>query len=188
MKELQLRAFEAEFSNEGREFTALAVPYDVPSPVYDNQLKRRITEQISPTAFDVSLRQKGNTRPIFAIHDHRSITIGAAEFRSSPSEGGLIAEGKLGTRGKAAEVSEQMELGAMNSVSVGFHAIKTTQRDGIHVRTEAGLVEVSVVPTGFGAHPDAQVLELREDISDESMQRLANARVLLLSMPILVLS
>jgi HK97 family phage prohead protease len=174
---------------EGRTLVGLAVPWNKPAKVSDGG--PLYNEAFSPPSFTRSLElQKRNGSkpfPFFSNHAwrHGGDPIGTVSFQQSKE--GLLYEAPIS---RTREADDQLTLvrdGAKTAVSLGFrpirHEIVKMNGQQVILRTEAALRELSLAATGFGLHPDAKVLAVRdeEDASDEdeddaAMQRTEELR------------
>lgn len=162
-----------DIGTEGRTLTGLAFKWDTPAKVRDPG-KQPYMEEFSRGAADKTL-QEHPLVPVLRNHRLNEDPVGVSTFHRS--EEGLVFTAPLSRTRAADEVLELVNDGAMRSVSVRFASFKDRKRmstDGwVTTRMEIGLRELSVVTTGFGQHPGAEVLAVR---SEEGTPRLDAVR------------
>jgi HK97 family phage prohead protease len=160
---------------EGRTIIGRAFRWNHPSRVRDPGSQPYL-EEFSRTSVDVTLRQRP-TAPLLRDHDLKSV-LGVTTFERSAE--GLLTVSKLSNIREADEALELVNDGALRSQSVRFRAFQSGYRnspDGrVTVRKEIGIRELSLLPTGFGAHEDAEVLSVRSEQSTPRLDALADRR------------
>ncbi len=134
---LQQRGFSLEIKslNDKGEFSGMASVYG------EVDLGGDIVES---GAFQKSLRDRGNTRPLLWRHD---APIGLATLTDSAKA--LLIDGKLSMGVQAArEAYELLKDGAVKGLSIGYGSIpeRTVFKDGIRYLQEVKLYEVSLTP------------------------------------------
>lgn len=144
-----------------REIVARAVRYDEPNVVTDGGPP--YTEAWAPSVFKRSLhnlQRAGKALPIYWEHDRRRHVGSVVEWANSDTA--LDFRGRIPL---ASELSRQavalIEDGSLTGISVGARGMPNgfVRRNGVIVRTEAALREVSLTPDP--ALMGAEVLELR---------------------------
>lgn len=154
-------AFGLEFrvanEGDGRTIRGIAAPYDqithlAPSPT---------GELFKPGAFAKSIGEIIGKRKIklFRSHDYSRAVGVVTEFEDTPT--GLGFEARIAKTAFGDETLEEINEGTLDSVSVGFRAIRT--RAGINkVREviEAAIEELSLAP--MPAYAGARISEIRE--------------------------
>ena len=157
---------------DGRTLTGVAYRYDTPSPVRDPGAPPYL-EEFSRSAADKTISQRG-TVPLMVLHADHRLPIGVATFERGDSS--LIFNARVSETRDGDEALQLVNDGALRSVSVRFRAFgsrqRITPRGKVTTRTEIGLRELSLVPTGFGAHADAEVLAVRSELDEISTPRL----------------
>lgn len=149
---LELRA-----DGDGRTLTGLAVPYGQTS----HNVPHPGGEQFAPGAFKRSLdhaRSAGRRLKLFRGHQHDT-AVGVAIEAEDTAEGVLTAFHIADTDAGNAALAEVRE-GVLDSLSVGFRAIREKVIDGVRVVTEAALHEVSLV--ALPAYEGARITGLRD--------------------------
>lgn len=151
----------------GRTLSGIAMPWDTPTRVRDLTGPAYV-EAFSPTSADVSLSQHDNF-PVFVRHNYGIDPIGVVTFQRSAEA--LMFELMMSQTRDADDKLALVNDGAMRSVSLGFkpfHAVsKIIGRSNVHAyRTEVGLRELSLAPTGFGQYAEAGVLAVRSEVEE----------------------
>lgn len=125
---------------DGRTIVGIAVPYEQVADVGSYR------ESFAFGAFRAQIQETG-VRGVRLKYGHRRdlMPLGAAtELREEAS--GLHAEFRVSRTERGDEVLELVRDGVLDSLSVGFQAIRSkTRSDGVVMRTVARLMEVSVV-------------------------------------------
>lgn len=86
--------------------------------------------------------------------------------RGEETDEGYVIEARISDTEKGNEVLTLLRDGVLNKLSVGFAPVKDRKEDGVIVREEVTLKEVSVV--AFPAYSNADVLSVREDAPAET--------------------
>jgi len=86
--------------------------------------------------------------------------------RGEETEDGFLIEARISETAKGEETLTLLKDGVLNKLSVGFSPVKDRKEDGVIVREEVKLKEVSVV--AFPAYSNADVLSVREDAPAET--------------------
>lgn len=154
----------------GRTIHGLAVPYGVETDVGG------YTERFQYGTFAKSIRQRGDKVKLFTGHQHQKLPIGRATDLRETADG-LHAAFLVSDTRDGNEALQLVRDGVVDSFSIGFKPI-TDQRDGnVVVRTEAALMEVSLV--GIPAYPGAVVAGVRSQPQNLSVD-IARRRIDLL--------
>lgn len=154
----------ADVEADGRTLSGIAYFYDRSSMVSDGG--PAYLEQFSRTAANKTIKERGSV-PLGYLHPWSPTSrsdpqpLGTAQFRNGSD--GLEFTARLSNTSYANEMLELVNDGAVRDVSIGFLPIKSLTKDAVTVRTEIALRELSLVPTGFGAHTGASVMEVRAD-------------------------
>jgi HK97 family phage prohead protease len=147
---------------DGRTLIGRAFRWEHPSRVADPG-KPAYLEEFARTSADRTLQQRPSL-PLLRDHDLKML-LGQVDFERSAE--GLMFVARLSKVPEADHALELVNDGPLRSVSVRFRAYQSafrSSRDGrVTVRKEIGLRELSLVPTGFGAHEDAEVLAVRSE-------------------------
>jgi HK97 family phage prohead protease len=138
--------FEVRAETEERTLTGVAVPYNETIKV--SGIEERFERGSIPTVEDVKLFY-GHKDPIGKV------------VRGEETEDGFVIEARISDTERGNEVLTLMRDGVLNKLSVGFAPIKDRKEDGVVVREEVALKEVSVV--SFPAYKNADVLAVRQD-------------------------
>ncbi len=162
-----------DIGTEGRTLTGLAFRWETPAKVRDPGVSPYL-EEFARGSADKTI-QEHPLVPVLRNHRLNEDPVGVAMFHRSAE--GLVFTAPLSRTMAADETLELVNDGAMRSVSVRFASFKDRRRattEGpVVTRMEIGLRELSVVTTGFGQHPGAEVLAVR---SDEGTPRLDAVR------------
>ncbi len=149
---------------EGRTVFGTVVPFNTVATVNDGAGPYR--EMFAPGSFARSITQRADKVKLLVNHDGRKLPVGRATLLEERSDG-LYGE-FLVSRSQAALVDDVAD-GILDSFSVGFRGIKAAKRDGVVVRTEAQIREVSIV--GFPAYADARIAGVRSELDDETREQ-----------------
>jgi HK97 family phage prohead protease len=114
-------------------------------------------ESFTSGAFDKSISESARALPLLAFHDSSSFPIGVAESWTTESDG-LYGVWRMDDSDTAREAVRQAEAGILTGLSIGFQPVRSAwswleETDDLDapvaevVRSEARLVEVSMVPT-----------------------------------------
>ena len=103
-----------------------------------------LTEMFVRGSFSRSIAERGHKVKLLAQHDHRRFPIGKATSLVEQDDGLYGAFAIPATR-EGDDVLTLIHDGVFDSFSVGFRSIRDRVRDGVTVRLEAALVEVSLV-------------------------------------------
>ena len=139
----------ADVEVTGRTVYGVLVPYGTTAEVSDGGPSYR--EQFAPGAFARSARERGDRTPLFHSHDSGRVLGRSIELRDQPH--GLEGSFALSKTRDSDDALELIKDGALAAFSVGFRPIRKHTRDGVTVRSEAALREVSLtaVPAYAGA-------------------------------------
>lgn len=147
-------------SSEGRTVFGTVVPYGRVATVNDGAGPYR--EMFAPGSFARSIAQRADKVKLLTNHDGAKLPVGRATLLEE-RDGGLYGEFLVSRN--AAHLLNDVTDGIVDSFSVGFRGIAAKKVDGVVVRTEAALREVSLV--GFPAYEDALIGGVRSDLPDE---------------------
>lgn len=140
----------------GRTVHGVAVPYGVVAEVSDGG--RPYRERFAPGAFARSIRERGGKVRLFDSHNTRRLPIGrAAELREEPD--GLHVAFDIAATRDGDDALELVRSGTVDAFSIGFRGIREHLDGDVRVRTEAALMEVSLV--GMPAYAGAVVAGVR---------------------------
>ena len=156
----------AELTTEGRTLLGVAMPWDTPALVRDPG-KAPYLEAFARSAFDRSLEQRPEPRPLYFSHEYRvrpaAEPIGVANFQKSTD--GLIFQAYVSRTRKGDEYLELVRDKAVTDASVGVFPVQQkvtrTPQGPLTTRTETGLLELSLASAGFGQYPAAKILAMR---------------------------
>lgn len=151
---------EVRSDGEGRTIHGIVVPWDSPARVSDGG--PFYTEVWQRGAFTKHLNER--TRPVKLLSQHdRDKPMGVSTLLREDAAG-LYGEFKVSNTRFGNDQLELVRDGALDSFSVGFKPVKHVKRDGVVVRTEAGIREVSLVT--FPAFDGALVAGVRSEQVD----------------------
>lgn len=158
------RAFagDIEVRNDGtgRTIEGIFVPWDTSARVSDGGPS--YDEMFQRGSLSKTIAERGSRVKFLAQHISRQNPLGrAVELR----EDGAGAFGRFAVS-KTQAGDEALELvrdGALDSFSVGFTPVKHEKRNGVVVRTEVRLNEVSLVT--FPAYEDARISAVRDALA-----------------------
>lgn len=141
-------------SSEGRTITGLAVPYgettmNTPHPG---------GERFARGAFKRTVKNRAGRLPkLFRNHDHTQAIGTGVDMRDTDE--GLLASWRIADTPAGNAVLQEVREGVLDSMSVGFKAVREDLVEGVREVREAQLLEVSLVP--LPAYQGATVLSLR---------------------------
>lgn len=145
---------------EGRTVAGIVVPYGRAARVSDGG--PAYDEMFQMGAFGKSIRERGSQVKLLMHHNSREPIGKALELREDAA--GLYGEFRVSAVPAGDQALELVRDGVIDSFSVGFSPLKSVERDGVTVRTEAALREASLVT--FPAYSDARITALREVLRD----------------------
>lgn len=138
--------FEVRAEQEERTLKGVAVPYNEVISV--GGIEERFERGSIPSVDGVKLFY-GHKEPIGKV------------IRGEETEDGFVVEARISETERGNEVLTLMRDGVLNKMSVGFQPVKDRKEEGVVVREEVALKEVSIV--SFPAYKNADVLAVRED-------------------------
>lgn len=147
-------------SGEGRTVFGLVVPYDTVSTVNDGRGPYK--ESFAQGAFARSAVQRFDKVKLFVNHNHfeRQLPIGRSlSLRDTPM--GVEGEFQISRTRAGDDALTLVRDGAVDAFSVGFRSINAKKIDGVVVRSEAVMREVSLV--GIPAYDTALIAGVRSD-------------------------
>ncbi len=124
-----------------------------------------------------SVAERGHKIKLLAQHDRRRFPIGKATSFDEADDG-LHGEFAIPNTREGDDVLELVRSGTLDSFSVGFRPIRDRRQDGVLVRVEAALNEVSLV--GLPAYAGAAVAGVRSQ-QPFIPRAVAEARLLLMN-------
>lgn len=139
--------------SEGRRLFGVAVPYNTVAVVADAD-GQPYREKFVHGAFRRSIAERSHKLRLFTSHDTRRLPIGKpTELREESN--GLHVEFDVARTTAGDDALELVRSGLVTSFSIGFHGLRHHMDNGVVVRTEASLREISLVPEP--AYADAVV-------------------------------
>lgn len=143
----------------GRQVFGTVVPYGEQVNICDFEGEYR--ERFAPGAFSRSIAERGHKLKLLVSHDARTrYPVGrAVELREERF--GLFAAFEIANTRDGDEALANIEAGVVDSFSVGFRPIRDRRENGVVVRVEAALLEVSL--TGIPAYPGAEIAGVRSE-------------------------
>lgn len=157
---------------DGRELLGVAYKYDVPARVVDPG-RPPYFEEFTRSAASKTIRQRPSV-PLMIVHDQNRLPIGTASFEESADA--LLFRARVSETRDGDEALTLVNDGALRAVSVRFRPLGSRKRmttvGPVTSRTEVAIRELSLAPTGFGQHPDAEVLVVRSEIEEVGTPRL----------------
>ncbi|MGI5192267.1 HK97 family phage prohead protease [Streptomyces sp. CA-288835] len=140
----------------GRTVFGLAVPYGVDTDIREHGSS--YIERFAPGAFARSIDERGSKVRLFVGHEARRLPIGRATELREASDG-LHAAFHIPATRDGDDALELVRTGVVDAFSIGFRPIRNRQDGDVTVRTEAALIEVSLV--GIPAYEGAAVAGVR---------------------------
>ena len=135
-------ATELRADESGRRVFGVVVPYRQVATVSDGG--REYPEMFVRGAFERSISQRAHKIKLMASHDRRRFPIGRA-VSFAEADDGLHGEFAVPRTAEGDDVLTLVRDGVLDSFSVGFRPIRDRIENGVTVRTEASLSEVSLV-------------------------------------------
>lgn len=156
----------------------IAVPYNSPTPIYENGML--FEEQFAPGAFRDVVARRDNRVPILLHHDARSLPVGKSISLREANDG-LWITARISETQAGNDALTLMRDGVLDGMSIGFYVMDggdTWNQDrSQRTVTKAALRETSLV--NFPAYDGARVLAVRaaqeardvfEDAADEAAE------------------
>lgn len=147
-------------SAEGRTVFGTVVPFNTVATVNDGAGPYR--EMFAPGSFSRSIAQRADKVKLLTNHDGAKLPVGRATLLEERANG---LYGEFLVSRNAAHLVSDVKDGIVDSFSVGFRGIAAKKVDGVVVRTEAALREVSLV--GFPAYADATISGVRSELDPD---------------------
>lgn len=144
----------------GRTIFGRVVPFGEVAEVSDGG--RPYLERFEYGAFSRSISERGAKVKLFTGHDIRRLPVGRA-VELSEQRDGLHAAFELADTADGRDALELVKTGVVDSFSVGFRGIRERMDGDVVVRTEAALMEVSLV--GLPAYAGAAIAGVRSQPS-----------------------
>lgn len=139
-----------EANTEERTLSGVAVPFDQEIEV--GGIKERFERGAIKSVDNVKLFY-GHKMPIGKV------------TRGEDTDDGFVVEAKISETPNGDEVLTLMRDGVLNKMSVGFAPVKDRKEEGVVVREEVDLKEISIV--AFPAYSNADVLSVREETDSQ---------------------
>jgi HK97 family phage prohead protease len=136
------------------------VPFNTVAEVNDGAGPYR--EMFAPGAFTRSIRQRSEKVKLLTNHDGRKLPVGRAILLEEKKD---RLYGEFLVSRNHSHLLDDVDDRIVDSFSIGFRGISAEKRDGVVVRTEAAIREVSIV--GFPAYADALIGGVRNDIPED---------------------
>ena len=140
----------------GRTVHGIAVPYGQVAEVSDGG--RPYRERFEYGAFRRSIAERGHKVRLFGNHELRQFPVGRAVDLREERDGLHVAFDIVATR-DGDDALELVRSGTVDSFSVGFSGIRAHEVNGVVVRTEVSLREVSL--TALPAYSGAEIAGVR---------------------------
>lgn len=140
----------------GRTIFGRVVPYNATISVDDGF--GAYEERFAPGAFRRSVAERAHKVRLFVGHNTRNLPIGRATSLRDEADG-VHAEFLVADTAAGNEALELVRSGVADSFSVGFRGVHEHLDGRVTVRTEAALLEVSLV--GVPAYQGAEVAGVR---------------------------
>lgn len=162
---------EVRADDTGRRVYGIVVPFNQRAEINDGY-GSTYTEMFVRGSFTRSVAERGHKIKLLGSHDRRRFPIGKATSFEERDDG-LHAEFAIPNTAEGNDVLELVRSGTLDSFSVGFRPIRDRRHDGVVVRAEAALTEVSLVsvPAYAGAvvggvrAQQNQQLTIRRDVA-----------------------
>ena len=148
MSDLIVRSFPAdlEVRADARTICGIACPFGEEAQI--REYGGSYAESFAPTAFDRTIRERGDRVKALVMHQRDLLPVGRAVMLR-PDARGLYAELRISKTDLGDQVLELVSDGALDALSVGFMPVKGgDQWDRTQskvLRTEVALREISIV-------------------------------------------
>jgi HK97 family phage prohead protease len=143
----------------GRTVFGRAVPYG--EVVEINEYGDIYRERFERGAFARSIRERGSKIKLFTGHDTRRLPVGRAVELVERMDG-LHASFDIASSRDGDDALELVRSGVVDAFSIGFRPMQHRMDGDVVVRTEAALMEVSLV--GLPAYPGAEIAGVRSQL------------------------
>lgn len=168
-----------EADESGRTVYGRFVPYGQEATVNDGDGPYR--ERFAPGAFTRSLEQQAHKVVMFVQHDRRSLPLARGLVDWQEAHDGLDGAFRLRSGPVADDALAAIREGVVDSFSVGFRGLRAERDGDTVVRTEAALLEVSLVTSPAysealvgGVRTADDLLDALKSLSDEERARILN--------------
>ncbi len=170
-----VRAFsdDLRIRSSERMIIGTACPFDTETTITEPGPHGRMetyTERFQRGAFARTIKERGAARvKVLSAHDHARLPLGRAHLLREDSDG-LHCELKISATAAGDEILTLIEDGAVDALSVGFVPVaEDRSRDGVVIRTEVALREISVC--SFGAYETALISGTRAQGTSTAIAR-----------------
>ena len=175
-RHVEVAGFEIREDDDGHHLVGIVAPFGA---LYD---AGAYLERFAPTAFDKTIRERGNRVALLEQHATDRMPIGRAMSWEKTNDG-LIADFLLARTQRADEARTLAMDGFVTGFSVGFIPVRTRNLE-MNGKTLRERVEVRLDHVGFVRNPayqEAQLLSVRSFDPDDAEQvpRLAKYRHLM---------
>jgi HK97 family phage prohead protease len=143
-------------AGDGRNVFGLVMPYEQTATVSDGMAPYK--ERFQFGAFTRSITERGRKVKLFTGHETNRLPIGRATKLTERYDG-LHAEFVVAKTRDGDDALALVAAEIADAFSVGFRPVREYDDHGVTVRTEAALMEVSLV--GIGAYETARVAGIR---------------------------
>ena len=140
----------------GRVIYGCCVPYNQRAEIDD--LGGTYTEMFIRGSFQRSIAERGGKVKLMACHDARRWPVGKA-VALDERDGGLYGSFHVPSTREGDDVLTLVRDGVLDSFSIGFRPVRNRRENGVVVRVEAALHEVSLV--AMPAYEGAAVAGIR---------------------------
>lgn len=169
MKSTLIRATAADIATDGRNLAGMALYWNQASDVTDDG-QTFYPESFTARSVEKTLKERGAIPlPLGVYHPWQPGSpgntalfdepVGSVRFHSTRE--GLAFRARIQQTPTGDQVLEMVNDGELTDVSIGFVPYKSENVDGVTVRTEIALLELSLAPVGTAQHQGAQVLAVR---------------------------
>ncbi len=160
----------------GRRVFGVCVPYQRVADIVEFD-GSQFREMFIKGSFARSIAMRGHKIKLMASHDQRRFPIGKATALEERDDG-LHGEFAIPNTREGDDVLTLVRDGVLDSFSIGFSAVRDRRENGVVVRAEASLREVSLV--AMPAYEGAAVAGIRAAAQFVIPRSLAQARMRLL--------
>jgi Escherichia/Staphylococcus phage prohead protease len=147
----ELRADES-----GRTIFGVVVPFNERAEI--NDISGSYIEMFTRGSFTRSLSERSHKIKLLAQHDHKRFPVGKATALVEQDDG-LHGQFAIPATREGDDVLTLVRDGVLDSFSIGFRPVRDRRENGVTVRAEAALLEVSLV--ALPAYQGAQIAGIR---------------------------
>lgn len=182
-----IRANTTDIALDGRTLEGMALYWNRPSRVTDDGVNY-YRESFRAKSVNKTLAEKARAPiPLGTFHPWQpgsaanllDLTESIGDVRFVKSASGLVFRARIHDTPLGADILELVKSGEWTDVSIGFKGYQEERLGDIRVRTEIGITELSLAPTGRAQHAGTKVLAVRAlvDLPTPNLDKLNAKRI-----------